>query len=578
MIQVWKLKVFCLVFALCLATGAAYGQTHALGDTLTVIQKPLLNIPAIVAPGGTLEISCDAPPGTTGWAVYLERDGFQISLALDFAVYDPATEWWVLLATMPEVPAFDMYDLRVTADGGIDDVTWQAVKVQAAFPDDFYFVHITDTHLPTYLYYDQAGAETDSSNTISLRHITNDVNIVNPAFVLLTGDFIHEGELEDFLERRYYSRGQRQLREFDVPVFLTAGNHDVGGWNDTPPPDGTARRDWWRFFGWKRLDDPPAAAPERTQNYSFDYGPVHFTGLEAYDNYDNWRSEYYGWESFTAAQMSWLAADVSASDRATKVLFTHHDFDNELNLNALGLDMCLAGHVHSDNEDYSHPYDITTDNAGGTNRPWRLVRYTNGQLSTQPSLSAGYDGETLTVDYQPANDGSHDDVSVVIDNDYNQTFEYGQVKVVMPGSASAFVVTGGVLSRVDSSGDHAVCYIDVNIPANTVHTVTVSVDSTSAVGDDLPGARPRLGIHPNPFNPRTEIAFTLETPSTCRLTIFDLKGRELAVLAEGRLAEGRHTYTWQALDNRGQALPSGIYFAGLRAGDYSETRKLTLVR
>ncbi len=177
----------------------AFGQTFALADTLTVIQKPLLNIPSMVQPGGFLEISCAAEPSTIGWHASLERGGFAIPLAIQSAQYNPQSLWWTLTALVPEVPVHDLFDLRVTAAGGIEDVTWQAVKVLPEFPLDFYFVHITDTHLPTYLYYYQAGADTDSSTTISLRHITRDLDIINPAFVLLTGDFLNEGELEDFL-------------------------------------------------------------------------------------------------------------------------------------------------------------------------------------------------------------------------------------------------------------------------------------------------------------------------------------------------------------------------------------------
>ena len=557
---------------------AVQGQSFALGDTLTVIQKPLLNIPSLVVPGGELLIQCAADPQVTGWTASLERGELQIPLVISNAGYNSQSLWWEITAVVPEVPVFDLYDLRVTANGGIDDVTWQAVKVQTEFPDDFYFVHITDTHLPTYLYYYQSGADTDSSTTVSLRHITGDVNVINPAFVLLTGDFVNEGELEDFLGKRYYSRAQRQLREFSVPVFLTAGNHDLGGWNDTPPPAGTARRDWWRFFGWKRLDNPPAGAPERTQNYSFDFGLVHFTGLEAYDNYDSWRSEYYGVESFTAAQMAWLQQDLAATDRPTRVLFQHYDFANELNLGALGLDMSLSGHIHYDVEDASAPYDISTDNAGGTNRPFRLVRFSGGQLSTQPSLEAGSDGQTLTTQYLPANDGFHDQVTVVIHNGYNQRFEFGQVKVAMPAGVAGYAVTGGRLAQVDNTVDPAICYIDVDIPAMSNHSVSVTVDNAAPATDGLPGVPRLLGAHPNPFNPSTEIAFELTAATHCRLTIFDLKGREVSVLVDAVLESGRHAFNWSAVDRSGQALPSGIYFAGLRAGGFSGTTKLTLLR
>ena len=572
-----------LAVAAGLGGGRAQAQPWALGDTLTVIQRPLLNLPAIVLPDGLLPISCEAPATTTGWAARLERGSFSIPLPLQGASYDPATRWWTVTARVPAVPVFDLYDLRVTASGGLDDVTRHAVKVQAAYPDEFYFVHITDTHLPSYLYWYQAGADTDSSTTIGLRHIINDVNVINPAFVALTGDFINDGEMEDYEGKRHYSRAQQQLREFQVPVYLTIGNHDVGGWDDTPPPDGTSRRTWWRFFGWKRLENPPIGAPMRTQDYSFDYGPVHFTALEAYDNYDGWRVEHYGATSFTTHQMLWLQLDLAATDRDTKVLLHHFDFAGQLDLAALGVDLSLAGHVHSDREDATPPFDILTDNASGTNRPFRLVRFANGQLDPRPTLSAGFDGQSLTVDYLPGNEGTHGQVQATIHNGYTERFENGRIKVAMPRFAagypvSGYLVTGGVLAQVDATGDPVICAIDVDIAAGGATVVVVEVDVAAPV-DGAPLATTRLlEPRPNPFNPRTEIGFELAQAAPCRLTIFDLGGREVATLVDAVLEAGRHRVTWQAIDAQGNPLPSGVYFAGLRAGAYAETRKLTLVR
>jgi hypothetical protein len=560
------------------AAPAAHAQPWALGDTLTVIQKPLLNIPSIVMPGSTLDISCEAAPATTGWTASLERGTFSIPLVIQSSHYDATTLWWTLTALVPDVPVYDMYDLRVTAAGGINDVTRHAVKVQLTDPDDFYFIQLTDTHLPTYLYYYEAGADTDSSTTISLRHITNDVNIINPAFVVVTGDFINDGEMEDYLGKRHYSRAQQQLREFQVPLYLIAGNHDIGGWDSTPPPDGTSRRTWWRFFGWKRLSNPPVGAPLRTQNYSFDYGPVHFAAMEAYDNYDGWRSEFYGYTSFTAQQMTWLQQDLAATHRTTKVLFHHYDFASQLNATTLGLNMTLGGHIHSNRDDATAPYDILTDNASGTNRPFRLVRFTDGRLDPRPTLGAGLDGQTMTVGYAPANDGTHDQVTVTINNGYAERFESGRIKVAMPADAARYTVTGGVLDQVDNTGSPAVCYIYVDIAASATTTVTVAVDNAAPV-DGTPAASTRLlGAHPNPFNPRTEIAFELDRASSCRLTVFDLQGRQVASLVDGELEAGTHRVAWQATDAQGNPLPSGVYFACLRAGVYAETRKLTLVR
>ncbi len=559
-----------------LATGG--GLPTAIGDTLTVIQRPLLNIPALVVPGDTLEIGCVADPATTGWTAALEYGALEVLLPVVAAVHDPATLWWTVSAIVPPVSLYELYDLRVTADGGLDDVTRNAVRVMGEFKNDYYFVHITDTHLPDHRYSSDGGTPADSTEMVDLREVINDINLINPEFVLLTGDFVNEGELEDYLDWRCYTRGQRILTELEVPVFLTAGNHDLGGWPATPPPDGTARRDWWRFFGWKRLDAPPPGAPWYTQNYSFDYGPVHFSGLEAYDNYDMWRSEIYGSESFTDGQLQWLAADLAgASGSAAQVLFYHFDFQNQLNLNALGVEMALWGHVHSNQGSLTQqPYDLATKNVCGGARAYRVVRVSGSTLTPLATMNAGATGQNLRVQYTPANDGSHDEVSAQVTNTHAVQFEHGLVRFLMPKGGS-YLVDGGTLLQVDNSGEFAVCHVGVDIPADGVQIATVTRDP-SAVPPGIP-AELFLGQNqPNPFNPLTTLEFSLPRPGPVRLAVHDVRGRVVAVLASGDLPAGRHTARWDGRDLRGQPASSGVYFVRLQADGESRIRKIVLAR
>ena len=174
---------------------------------------------------------------------------------------------------------------------------------------------------------------------VDFRAVIDDANIINPAFVLHTGDLVNEGELEDYLGWHVFSKAHRIMRELEVPVFVVAGNHDLGGWDSSPPSAGTSRRDWWSFFGWRYLADPPAGDGIYTQNYAFDYGSAHFVGLEAYNNYDSWRYEIYGSDSFTNLQLAWLLNDLAVTppDMA-QILFYHIDFQWQLDLDDLGVD------------------------------------------------------------------------------------------------------------------------------------------------------------------------------------------------------------------------------------------------
>lgn len=79
--------------------------------------------------------------------------------------------------------------------------------------------------------------------------------------------------------------------------------------------------------------------------------------------------------------------------------------------------------------------------------------------------------------------------------------------------------------------------------------------------------------YPNPFNPSTTIAFALPKPSEVTLKIFDVFGREITTLAEGRFSAGWHHVIVEA-----GRFSSGVYFYRLQAGDFSQTRRLMLVK
>ncbi|MCK4414833.1 MAG: metallophosphoesterase [Candidatus Eisenbacteria sp.] len=567
------------------ATATADGtRVLPIGDTLTVIQRPLLNIPALVRPGDTLQIECAADPATIGWAAQLEYGQILLPLEIAGAFYDPATLWWTLEACVPpvgEVSLYELYDLEIFADGGIADSTANAVRVIPEFKDSFYFIHITDTHLPTHLFYYEAGAETDTSEVHDLRTVMDDISIINPEFVLLTGDLLNEGELEDFQGFRYYTRAQRLLSEFDVPVYLTSGNHDIGGWSSTPPPAGTARRDWWRFFGWARLDDPPPGAPWRTQNYSFDYGSVHFAGLEAYDNYDMWRSQYYGAESFTSPQLQWLADDLAAAGSATaKVLFYHFDFSDQINLTTLGVDLALWGHIHRDEGSLgAAPYDLATNNVCDEDRSYRLIRVVDGDVFPQVTIAAGGNGNRLLVEYSPANDGTHDEVIAQVYNSHHQRFEHGQLRFLMPSGSGEITVTGGTLTQVDQTGSVDVCYVAVDIQSYSVGTVTATKNSTGTPEERAVTTTVQLHQNrPNPFTGHTRLSYVLPDPAHVRLTIQGLDGRELARLVDRRAAAGNYLVEWTGESDDGLPLPAGIYFACLVVDGELQARKMILGR
>lgn len=79
--------------------------------------------------------------------------------------------------------------------------------------------------------------------------------------------------------------------------------------------------------------------------------------------------------------------------------------------------------------------------------------------------------------------------------------------------------------------------------------------------------------HPNPFNPTTVISYQLPVNSRVTLKIYDVLEREVTTLVNEGKGAGIHSTVWDATSCAG-----GVYFYRLKAGSFSETKKLVLLR
>mgnify|MGYP006292830951 CR=1 FL=1 len=86
--------------------------------------------------------------------------------------------------------------------------------------------------------------------------------------------------------------------------------------------------------------------------------------------------------------------------------------------------------------------------------------------------------------------------------------------------------------------------------------------------------------YPNPFNPTTTISFEIaNTPGIhTRLTIYNSTGQIVATLLNKKLSPGNHEVNWNAMDQSGNPIPSGIYLIELRSGAARKMSKMMLIR
>jgi len=100
-----------------------------------------------------------------------------------------------------------------------------------------------------------------------------------------------------------------------------------------------------------------------------------------------------------------------------------------------------------------------------------------------------------------------------------------------------------------------------------------------AVKQILPEKFALRNNYPNPFNPRTTIAFDLPEESHVTLTIYDIMGREIVRLLDENQPAGFRHVIWDGKDKSGRTVSSGIYLYTLKtSAGFSETKKMALMR
>jgi hypothetical protein len=594
---------------------AARATPWTWGDTLTTILRPLPNLPALVRPGvDTLVVWAAGPPSITGWNAQLVYGTMQPPAVFPAGGgFNAATNRWELRFTVPQVIGLGYgggvpeltYDLVLTSDQTAPDTSRHAVALLPYFETDYYFAQISDTHLPSHKFSSDTGFSTaDTSGFADYDAVAEDLNLIHPEFIIHTGDLVNEGELEDYLGMFEMSRAKEALSRLRAPVWVSTGNHDIGGWKPTPPPDGTSRKLWWKLFGWPFLANPPAGDPYHSQDFWFDYGPLHVIGLEAYINngsYDSYNTAQYGAQSFTPEQMSWLAGNIAGVPAGhTKLLFYHYDFGgtlgngspganfSQINPAALGIDGAIWGHNHvvPEGNRTAKPFNLGLQSVIDY-RAFRLFRVSNGVITPGPMHHSGgiaaAPTDSIVVGWNRANDGTAQDLTATVFNRFGEGFEHCRLVFHMqPGFASYQATGGTVVQEFDNAGMHDV-EVEFAAPPSTNTPVAVSGSVGAVIGPIALAAAVRLSAPaPNPWlrGGGGGLAVTFALPAQAAdvdLAIYDVSGRRVATLAQGALAAGPHTAHWDGVTSAGGSVRPGVYFVRLAALGAVRTARVAVV-
>ncbi len=161
---------------------------------------------------------------------------------------------------------------------------------------------------------------------------------------------------------------------------------------------------------------------------------------------------------------------------------------------------------------------------------------------------------------------------------------------------SLFDYEGNLLIRdIADIGDNIAAILNYTLPYTNRYYIVAEGGVGTGVGDymiilqrlitdidDNPGQVPFVNSlsqnSPNPFNPSTKIAFSLERQSAVSLDIFNIQGKRVKTLVQDMLPPGPHEFIWDGMTSTGQQAASGIYLYRLRTPEFIQTRKMMLIK
>jgi hypothetical protein len=119
-----------------------------------------------------------------------------------------------------------------------------------------------------------------------------------------------------------------------------------------------------------------------------------------------------------------------------------------------------------------------------------------------------------------------------------------------------------------------------------LNSFEILIDEMSLIGPPATGIEKNdIGVidqfslypnFPNPFNPTTEITYSLKKQEDISLKIYNISGQLVRILVDKRQIAGEYTVQWDGLDDLGDIVSNGIYLYRMQAGNFTRTRKMVL--
>ena len=160
---------------------------------------------------------------------------------------------------------------------------------------------------------------------------------------------------------------------------------------------------------------------------------------------------------------------------------------------------------------------------------------------------------------------SHIQTTYKVENGITRMLAYSFLNESFDSHQATFILKNA--STTDPSN------INITIADRNGSSLIVTQSMNSDIFQTSPHKFELSSIYPNPFNPATEINFSVPSDSYVRLSVYNVQGQEVDVIHEGFQTSGSHSYTWNA-----SSLSSGVYYVSLISGNKVKTMKAVLMK
>ena len=233
-------------------------------------------------------------------------------------------------------------------------------------------------------------------------------------------------------------------------------------------------------------------------------------------------------------------------------------------------------------------FRLTTDNIDGNSASGAA---SDGEVEDYPinfedpisvslaTFTATYMEKAVHLEWQAAEERNHAGYNM-----YRSTEEYGQYhkinEMLIVNESQESPKTYEYLDPFPASGEYFYKLEDVSLSGASKFHGPIQVATTTAVEerDVLPTEFNLVQNYPNPFNPVTTISYTLPHAAEVTLVVYNLQGKVVRTLVSSQQAAGAYNVVWDARDDTGISVTSGLYIYRIQASDYTKTLKMTLLK